>query len=117
MYNNPNLSSLHIRGNPMNVTKRVIPAAGFRTWFLPVTKVQLKEMMSVLDKPIIQYVVEEAVDFGIDDLFINIGRDNKAIERRFEKSYELEEELAIDRKTENESLDTLIQRYAAEQAI
>ena len=77
----------------MEVTKAVIPAAGFGTRFLPVTKAQPKEMMPVLDKPTIQYVVEEAVEAGIDDILIITGRGKQAIERHFDKSYELEEEL------------------------
>jgi len=77
----------------MDVTKAVIPAAGFGTRFLPVTKAQPKEMMPVLDKPTIQYVVEEAVAAGIDDILMITGRGKQAIERHFDKSYELEEEL------------------------
>jgi UTP--glucose-1-phosphate uridylyltransferase len=77
----------------MEVTKAVIPAAGFGTRFLPVTKAQPKEMMPVLDKPTIQYVVEEAVAAGIDDILIITGRGKQAIERHFDKSYELEQEL------------------------
>jgi UTP--glucose-1-phosphate uridylyltransferase len=82
----------------MEVTKAVIPAAGFGTRFLPVTKAQPKEMMPVLDKPTIQYVVEEAVEAGIDDILIITGRGKQAIERHFDKSYELEEELEADGK-------------------
>jgi len=82
----------------MDVTKAVIPAAGFGTRFLPVTKAQPKEMMPVLDKPTIQYVVEEAVEAGIDDILIITGRGKQAIERHFDKSYELEEELRADGK-------------------
>ncbi|WP_436911262.1 UTP--glucose-1-phosphate uridylyltransferase GalU [Halosimplex marinum] len=78
----------------MDVNKAVIPAAGFGTRFLPVTKAQPKEMMPVLDKPTIQYVVEEAVDAGIDDILIITGRGKQSIERHFDKSYELEAELA-----------------------
>jgi UTP--glucose-1-phosphate uridylyltransferase len=77
----------------MNVTKAVIPAAGFGTRFLPVTKAQPKEMMPVLDKPTIQYVIEEAVNAGISDILVITGRGKQAIERHFDKSYELEEEL------------------------
>lgn len=77
----------------MDVTKAVIPAAGFGTRFLPVTKAQPKEMMPVLDKPTIQYVVEEAVDAGIDDILLITGRGKQSIERHFDKSYELEQEL------------------------
>jgi len=82
----------------MDVSKAVIPAAGFGTRFLPVTKAQPKEMMPVLDKPTIQYVVEEAVEAGIDDILIITGRGKQAIERHFDKSYELEEELKADEK-------------------
>jgi UTP--glucose-1-phosphate uridylyltransferase len=82
----------------MEVTKAVIPAAGFGTRFLPVTKAQPKEMMPVLDKPTIQYVVEEAVEAGIGDILIITGRGKQAIERHFDKSYELEEELEADGK-------------------
>ncbi|WP_048077011.1 UTP--glucose-1-phosphate uridylyltransferase GalU [Halorubrum sp. AJ67] len=82
----------------MEVTKAVIPAAGFGTRFLPVTKAQPKEMMPVLDKPTIQYVVEEAVEAGIDDILIITGRGKQAIERHFDKSYELEEALEADGK-------------------
>ncbi len=84
----------------MDVTSAVIPAAGFGTRFLPVTKAQPKEMMPVLDKPTIQYVVEEAVDAGIDDILIITGRGKQAIERHFDKSYELEEELEADGKSD-----------------
>jgi UTP--glucose-1-phosphate uridylyltransferase len=77
----------------MQVNKAVIPAAGFGTRFLPVTKSQPKEMMPVLDKPTIQYVVEEAVTAGIDDILIITGRGKESLERHFDKSYELEQEL------------------------
>jgi UTP--glucose-1-phosphate uridylyltransferase len=87
----------------VNVSKAVIPAAGFGTRFLPVTKSQPKEMMPVLDKPTIQYVVEEAVEAGIDDILIITGRGKQAIERHFDKSYELEEELRAAGK--NDRLD------------
>jgi UTP--glucose-1-phosphate uridylyltransferase len=79
---------------PMDVNKAVIPAAGLGTRFLPVTKAQPKEMMPVLDKPTIQYVVEEAIDAGIDDVLIITGRGKQTIERHFDRSYELEAELA-----------------------
>lgn len=82
----------------MDVSKAVIPAAGFGTRFLPVTKAQPKEMMPVLDKPTIQYVVEEAVEAGIDDILIITGRGKQAIERHFDKSYELEDALKVDDK-------------------
>ena len=83
----------------MEVNKAVIPAAGFGTRFLPVTKAQPKEMMPVLDKPTIQYVVEEAVESGIDDILIITGRGKESIVRHFDKSYELEEELENAGKT------------------
>lgn len=84
----------------MDVSKAVIPAAGFGTRFLPVTKAQPKEMMPVLDKPTIQYVVEEANESGIDDILIITGRGKQAIERHFDKSFELEEELEAAGKTD-----------------
>lgn len=77
----------------MELSKAVIPAAGFGTRFLPVTKAQPKEMMPVLDKPTIQYVVEEAVAAGIDDILIVTGRGKETIQRHFDKAYELEREL------------------------
>jgi UTP--glucose-1-phosphate uridylyltransferase len=77
----------------MDVSTAVIPAAGFGTRFLPVTKAQPKEMMPVLDQPTIQYVVEEAVEAGIEDILIITGRGKQSIERHFDKSYELAEEL------------------------
>lgn len=75
------------------VNKAVIPAAGLGTRFLPATKAQPKEMMPVVDKPVIQYVVEEAIQSGIDDILIITGRGKRSIEAHFDKSYELEEEL------------------------
>lgn len=70
--------------------KAVIPAAGFGTRFLPATKAQPKEMLPVYDKPTIQYVIEEAVASGIDDILIVTGRNKRSIEDHFDKSYELE---------------------------
>jgi len=72
------------------VTKAVIPAAGLGTRFLPATKAQPKEMLPVVDKPAIQYVVEEAVRAGIDDILIVTGRGKKAIEDHFDRNVELE---------------------------
>src|SRR3990172_5623935 len=72
------------------VKKAVIPAAGLGTRFLPITKSQPKEMVPVVDKPTIQYVVEEAVASGIDDILIITGRGKRAIEDHFDRSYELE---------------------------
>ena len=70
--------------------KAVIPAAGFGTRFLPATKAQPKEMLPVYDKPTIQYVIEEAIASGIDDILIVTGRNKRSIEDHFDKSYELE---------------------------
>lgn len=70
--------------------KAVIPAAGFGTRFLPATKAQPKEMLPVFNKPTIQYVVEEAVNSGIDDILIITGKGKRTIEDHFDKSFELE---------------------------
>jgi len=77
----------------MKVKKAVIPAAGLGTRFLPSTKAQPKEMMNIVDKPSIQYIVEEAVDSGIEDILIILGRNKNSIEDHFDKSYELEDNL------------------------
>ena len=73
--------------------KAVIPAAGFGTRFLPLTKAQPKEMLSVVDRPTIQWVVEEALDAGITDILIITGRGKRAIEDHFDRSIELESAL------------------------
>lgn len=73
--------------------KAIIPAAGLGTRFLPVTKAQPKEMLPVVDKPVIQYVVEEAVDAGVEDILIITGRGKRAIEDHFDRSMELEDML------------------------
>lgn len=73
--------------------KAVIPAAGMGTGFLPATKSQPKEMLPVYNKPTIQYLVEEAVASGIDDILIVTGRNKRSIEDHFDKSYELEHSL------------------------
>ncbi|MCE7791169.1 UTP--glucose-1-phosphate uridylyltransferase GalU [Salipaludibacillus sp. CUR1] len=75
------------------VRKAIIPAAGLGTRFLPATKAQPKEMLPIVDKPTIQYIVEEAVQSGIEDIIIISGRGKRAIEDHFDKSYELEETL------------------------
>ncbi len=80
--------------------KAVIPAAGLGTRFLPATKVQPKEMLPLVDKPAIQYVVEEAVSSGIKDIIIITGRGKRAIEDHFDKSFELEYALERAEKTE-----------------
>lgn len=76
------------------VRKAVIPAAGLGTRFLPATKAQPKEMLPIVDKPTIQFIVEEAVDSGIEDIIIISGRNKRSIEDHFDKTYELEELLA-----------------------
>ena len=68
------------------IRKAVIPAAGLGTRFLPATKAQPKEMLPVVDKPVIQYVVEEAIASGIEDVLIITGRGKRAIEDHFDKS-------------------------------
>jgi UTP--glucose-1-phosphate uridylyltransferase len=75
------------------VKKAIIPAAGLGTRFLPATKAQPKEMLPIVDKPTIQYIVEEAIESGIEDIMIISGRGKRAIEDHFDKSYELEETL------------------------
>ncbi|GAF65008.1 UTP-glucose-1-phosphate uridylyltransferase [Bacillus sp. TS-2] len=77
----------------MKVRKAIIPAAGLGTRFLPATKAQPKEMLPIVDKPTIQYIVEEAIASGITDIMIISGRGKRAIEDHFDKSYELEETL------------------------
>ncbi|MGN7939456.1 UTP--glucose-1-phosphate uridylyltransferase GalU [Virgibacillus sp. 6R] len=78
----------------MQIKKAIIPAAGLGTRFLPATKAQPKEMLPIVDKPTIQYIIEEAVASGIEDILIVSGRGKRAIEDHFDKSYELEETLA-----------------------
>jgi UTP--glucose-1-phosphate uridylyltransferase len=82
------------------VTKAVIPAAGLGTRFLPATKAQPKEMLPVVDKPAIQYVVEEAVKAGIDDILIITGRGKRSLEDHFDRSIELEVSLEASGKVE-----------------
>ncbi len=81
------------------VKKAVIPAAGFGTRFLPITKAQPKEMLPVVDKPVIQYVVEEAVLSGIEDILIITGRNKRAIEDHFDSCFELESKFENNRKS------------------
>ena len=77
----------------MKVRKAIIPAAGLGTRFLPATKAQPKEMLPIVDKPTIQYIIEEAVASGIEEILIITGRNKKSIEDHFDKSVELEIEL------------------------
>lgn len=82
------------------VRKAIIPAGGLGTRFLPATKAQPKEMLPIIDKPAIQYIVEEAVASGIESIMIVTGRNKRAIEDHFDKSYELEAELEAHGKAE-----------------
>ena len=75
---------------PQQVRKAVIPAAGLGTRFLPATKAQPKEMLPLVDKPAIQYVVEEAVSVGITDILVITGRGKRSLEDHFDRSFELE---------------------------
>ena len=90
--------------------KVVIPAAGLGIRFLPATKAQPKEMLPVVDKPAIQYVVEEAVEAGMTDIIIITGRGKRAIEDHFDKSYELEHKL---RESGNREALEMVQRIAS----
>ncbi|GGX24522.1 UTP--glucose-1-phosphate uridylyltransferase GalU [Streptomyces chartreusis] len=80
--------------SPRTVRKAVIPAAGLGTRFLPATKATPKEMLPVVDKPAIQYVVEEAAAAGLDDVLMITGRHKRAIEDHFDNAFELEQALA-----------------------
>jgi UTP--glucose-1-phosphate uridylyltransferase len=87
------------------IRKAVIPAAGFGTRFLPATKSSPKEMLPIVDTPVIQYVVEEAVASGITDIVMVIGRGKRAIEEHFDRNFELEGEL--ERKGRIEELERM----------
>ena len=82
------------------ITKAVFPVAGLGSRFLPATKAQPKEMLPIVDKPLIQYAVEEAVAAGITDMVFITGRNKRAIEDHFDKAYELESELEAAGKTQ-----------------
>lgn len=88
------------RRQHMKIRKAIIPAAGLGTRFLPATKAQPKEMLPIVDKPTIQYIVEEAVASGIEEIIIIIGRGKRSIEDHFDKSYELEDTLFRKNKLE-----------------
>jgi UTP--glucose-1-phosphate uridylyltransferase len=81
------------------IKKAVIPAAGFGTRFLPATKSQPKEMLPIVDTPVIQYVVEEAVSAGVTDILMVIGKGKRAIEEHFDRSFQLESQLLEKGKT------------------
>ncbi|MGU8924416.1 UTP--glucose-1-phosphate uridylyltransferase GalU [Clostridium perfringens] len=85
------------------IRKAIIPAAGLGTRFLPATKAQPKEMLPIVDKPTIQYIIEEAIASGIEEILIITGRSKKCIEDHFDKSVELEMEL--EKSGKNELLD------------
>lgn len=90
----------------MKIKKAIIPAAGLGIRFLPATKAQPKEMLPIVDKPTIQFIVEEAVKSGIEEILIVTGRNKRAIEDHFDKSVELELEL---KKKGKESLLNLVE--------
>jgi UTP--glucose-1-phosphate uridylyltransferase len=77
----------------MKVKKAIIPAAGLGTRFLPATKAMPKEMLPIVDKPTIQYIIEEAIESGIEDIIIVTGKGKRAIEDHFDHSFELEQNL------------------------
>src|SRR5690606_4316472 len=89
----------------MKVKKAVIPAAGLGTRFLPATKAQPKEMLPIVDTPTIQYIIEEAVASGIEDIIIVTGRGKRAIEDHFDKSLELEN--LLETKHKQKELDQI----------
>ncbi|MHB9059777.1 MAG: UTP--glucose-1-phosphate uridylyltransferase, partial [Bacillota bacterium] len=95
---------------PAKVRKAVIPAAGLGTRFLPATKAMAKEMLPLIDVPVIQLVVEEAVRAGIEDILIITGRGKRPIEDHFDKSYELEDVL---RRKGNKKLAEQVEFIAA----
>lgn len=87
----------------MTIRKAVIPAAGLGTRFLPATKAQPKEMLPIVDKPTIQYIIEEAVASGIEDILIITGRNKRAIEDHFDRSIELE--ILLESKDQHQLLE------------
>ena len=99
--------------------KAIIPAAGLGTRFLPATKAQPKEMLPVFNKPTIQYVVEEAVASGIDDILIITGKGKRSIEDHFDRSFELEYFLKncgkIDNLVEIEAISEMADIYYVRQ--
>lgn len=92
----PNLKNVLKEGGicVKKVRKAIIPAAGLGTRFLPATKAMPKEMLPIVDKPTIQYIVEEAVESGIEDIIIVTGKGKRAIEDHFDNAWELEQNLA-----------------------
>ena len=97
----------------MKVKKAVIPAAGFGTRMLPITKAQPKEMVPVFDKPVIQYVIEEVYEAGIDDILIITGRHKRAIEDHFDKQPELENTIKNSEKEKDlEKLNEILENVS-----
>jgi len=88
---------------PKSIRKAIFPVAGLGTRFLPATKASPKEMLNVVDKPLIQYAVEEAIASGITELIFVTGRNKRSIEDHFDKSYELEVNCCQFRSTTKES--------------
>lgn len=88
-----------------SITKAIIPVAGFGTRFLPATKAQPKEMLTLVDKPVIQYIVEEAVASGITDIILVTGQNKRAIEDHFDRNFELEYRLR--QKGKKEALEEM----------
>ena len=99
----------------LKVTKAVFPVAGLGTRFLPATKASPKEMLPIVDKPLIQYAVEEAMAAGITEMIFVTGRSKRAIEDHFEKSYEIEAELQA-RGKDNAPVIAEMVRLRAEKA-
>ncbi|KYH33006.1 UTP--glucose-1-phosphate uridylyltransferase [Moorella mulderi DSM 14980] len=93
----------------LTVQKAIIPAAGWGTRFLPATKAQPKEMLPIVDKPAIQFIVEEAVNAGVEDILIITGKNKRAIEDHFDRSLELESLL---REKDKEDLLALVEGVA-----
>ncbi len=87
----------------MQVKKAIIPAAGMGTRFLPATKAQPKEMLPIVDKPTLQYIIEEAVASGIEEILIITGRNKQSIEDHFDKSIELE--MVLEKSGKNDLLE------------
>ena len=85
------------------IRKAIIPAAGLGTRFLPATKAQPKEMLPIVDKPTLQYIIEEAIESGIEEILIITGRNKKSIEDHFDRSVELE--LELEKKGKNAMLE------------
>lgn len=96
----------------MQVKKAIIPAAGLGTRFLPATKAMPKEMLPIVDKPTIQYIVEEAIASGIEDIIIVTGKGKRSIEDHFDHAFELEETLL--KKGKLDMLDSVIQTSKVE---